>query len=57
MRSLLLHALDLSVQYQLSLWGCVYLALALERDCALLTADARLFRGGRGRHPSIRLVE
>ena len=57
MRSLLLRALDLSVQYQLSLWDCVYLALALERDCALLTADGRLFRGGRGRHPSIRLVE
>jgi predicted nucleic acid-binding protein len=57
MRPLLSHALDLSVQYQLSVWDCVYLALALERDCPVLTADVRLFRGGRGRHPYIRLVQ
>jgi len=56
-RPQLVNALDLSVRYQLSVWDCVYLALALERDCAVLTADARLFRAGRGRHPSIRLVQ
>src|ERR1035437_1469799 len=49
-------ALDLSLQHQLSLWDCVYLGLALERDCAFLTAAQRLFRGGTGRHPSLRLL-
>jgi predicted nucleic acid-binding protein len=53
----LFYALDLSLQYQLSVWDCVYLALALERDCPLLTADLRLFRAGRGRHPSIQLLQ
>lgn len=57
MRPRLVQALDLSVQYRLSMWVCVYLALALERDCPLLTVDVRLFHGGRGRHPSIRLVQ
>jgi len=53
----LFRALDLSLRYQLSLWDCVYLALALEYDCPVLTADLRLFRAGKGRHPSVRLVE
>jgi predicted nucleic acid-binding protein len=57
MRPRLFRALDLSLQYQLSLWDCVYLALALERDCPVLTADRRLFRAGRGRHPSVRLAQ
>jgi predicted nucleic acid-binding protein len=56
-RPRLSRALDLSLQYQLSLWDCVYLALALEYECPLLTADLRLFRAGRSRHPSVRLVE
>jgi len=57
MRPRLLRALDLSVRHQISLWDCIYLALALEYDCPMLTADGRLFRAGRGRHPSIRLVK
>ena len=57
MRPRLFRALDLSVQYQLSLWDCVYLALAVEYDCPVLTADLRLIRGGTGRHPSIRFVQ
>jgi len=56
MRPRLLRALDLSLQYQLSLWDCVYLALALEHDCPVLTADLRLFRGGKSRRPAVRLV-
>jgi predicted nucleic acid-binding protein len=56
MRPLLSRALDLSLQHQLSLWDCVYLALALEHDCPVLTADPRLFRAGRGRYPSLLLV-
>ncbi len=56
-RQLLFRALDLSLEYQLSLWDCVYLALSVEHDCPVLTADRRLFRGGSGRHPSVRLVQ
>jgi predicted nucleic acid-binding protein len=50
------RALDLSLRHQLSLWDCLYLALALEHKCILLTADLRLFRAGNARHPSIQLV-
>ena len=57
MRPRLFRALDLSVRYQLPVWDCVYLALALERDCPVLTADVRQFRGGRGRHPFIQMVK
>ena len=56
-RPLLSRALDLSLRHRMSLWDCVYLALALERGCPFLTADRRLFRAGAGRHPSIRLVQ
>lgn len=54
---LLRHALTLSMENQMSLWDCVYLALAIERDCSLLTANQRLFRTGIGRHQHIRLLE
>ena len=53
----LLRALDLSLQRQLSLWDCIYLALAVEYDCPVLTADRRLFRVGKGAHPPVRLVQ
>ena len=53
---LLGRALDLAIRHQMSLWDCVYLALAIEHDCPLITADQRLFNSGRGRHPSIRLL-
>ena len=49
-------ALDLAASYQLSLWDCVYLALALEYDCPLLAADRRLVRGVRGRHAAVQFV-
>jgi predicted nucleic acid-binding protein len=51
------RALDLPLRHQMSLWDCVYLALALERSCAFLTSDRRLFRAGAGRHPALRLVQ
>lgn len=57
MRSRLPHALDLALRYQLSLWDCVYLSLAIERDCPLVTADRRLVRGAIARHPSLRLLQ
>jgi predicted nucleic acid-binding protein len=53
---LLGRALDLAINGQMSLWDCIYLALAIEHDCQLITADVRLFRNGRGRHPAIRLL-
>ena len=56
-RPLLGPALELALRNHLSLWDCVYLALALEHDCPLITADRRLFRSGRGRHPAKRLLE
>jgi predicted nucleic acid-binding protein len=49
-------ALDISLQHHLSLWDSVYVALALEHDCSLLTADRRLARSGATRHPVIRLL-
>jgi predicted nucleic acid-binding protein len=55
-RPLLPHALELAVDHQISLWDCVYLALAREHNCAFVTADRRLFRGGASRHASIRLL-
>ena len=55
-RPLVSAALDLALRHQMSLWDCVYLALAIEHGCPLLTADRRLFRGGHGPHPSLRLL-
>jgi len=40
-----ISALDLALNNQMSLWDCVYLALAIEHDCPLITADRRLFWG------------
>ena len=57
MRSRLSGALRLALQHHMSLWDCVYLDLALERNCSLLTADRRLFRAGAARHPAIQLVQ
>jgi predicted nucleic acid-binding protein len=55
-RPLLGHALDLALNNQMSLWDCVYLALALEHNCPMITADRRLYKAGIGRHPAIRLL-
>ncbi|HUA61654.1 MAG TPA: type II toxin-antitoxin system VapC family toxin [Verrucomicrobiae bacterium] len=56
-RPLILPSLALSLRYQLSLWDCVYLALAIEHNCPVYTADQRLVRAGKNRYPSIRLVQ
>jgi predicted nucleic acid-binding protein len=56
-RPLLRHALSLALHNQMSLWDCIYLALAVEYECTLLTADRRLFRSGRSRHPAIRYLD
>ena len=56
-RPRLSRALDLSLRRQMSLWDCVYLALALEHNCPVLTADLRLCRAGKGGNPAVRLVQ
>src|SRR5207302_923839 len=56
-RPLLFRALNLSLRHEMSLWDCVYIALATERNCPFLTADVRLFRAGGARHPDIRLIQ
>jgi predicted nucleic acid-binding protein len=56
-RPRIFHALDISLRHQMSLRDCVYIALAMEHDCRLLTVDRRLFRTGGGRHPSLQLVQ
>ncbi len=55
-QQLLGGALDLALERHMSLWDCVYLALAIELDCPMITADRRLFRGHAPRHPAIRLL-
>ena len=57
MRPRLALALEVSLQNHLSLWDGVYVALALEHECPLVTADRRLTRSGAGRHPAIGLLE
>jgi predicted nucleic acid-binding protein len=47
MRPQLPRALDLSLVCQLSLWDCVYVVLALEQDCPVLTADRGFSGPGR----------
>lgn len=52
-QSLLPAALHLSVGHQLSLWDCVYVALAIEHGCSMITSDRRLFRGSVARHAAV----
>jgi predicted nucleic acid-binding protein len=40
----LYQAFSLSLMHQLSLWDCVYLALAIDRRADLVTADRRFHR-------------
>ncbi len=56
MRQFLPLALGLSLQHKLSHWDAVYLALAIEHNCSLITADARLFCSGKTHHPAISLL-
>ena len=56
-RPLVEAALHVAVEGQVSLWDSVYLALALQHRCPLITADRRLFRGRSPRQPAIRLLD
>jgi predicted nucleic acid-binding protein len=52
-----LHAaLSLSLAHQLSLWDSVYLALAIDQRCDLVTADRRLSRAVTRHYPFVRLL-
>lgn len=42
-------AFELSVLHRLSFWDSIYLALAIDKRCDIVTADRR-FRTGAGRH-------
>jgi predicted nucleic acid-binding protein len=55
-RRLLGAALELALATQMSAWDCVYLALAIEQNCPMITANRRLFRGHSPRHPAIRFL-
>jgi predicted nucleic acid-binding protein len=54
--ALLEGAFELAIATQMSVWDSVYLALAIEINCPMITADRRLFRGRSARHPAIRLL-
>lgn len=40
---LLGHALTIALQYQRTVYDSLYLALAVEQDCAMITTDERLY--------------
>src|SRR6185437_2154321 len=56
MRSRIQRAFSIALQHHLSLWDCVYIDLAIEHSCSVITADKRLFRGTTARHASLRLL-
>jgi len=47
-RSRIQSALSIALDRHLSFWDCVYIDLAIEHGCSVLTADKRLFRGAHG---------
>lgn len=54
--SLVDAALALSLQFRRSVYDSLYLALASERSCDLVTADEKLFRSLSPSVPSVRLL-
>ena len=49
-------ALKMAATHHHSYYDCLFLALALERHCGLITADERFFRGMRAAFPMIQLA-
>jgi len=49
-------ALELSVRHRYSFYDCLYVALAIERRCDLLTADERLLNAFHPRMPQVKLL-
>lgn len=56
MGSRIRRALSIALQHHLSLWDCVYIDLAIEHGCSVVTADKRLFRGATARHAALQLL-
>jgi predicted nucleic acid-binding protein len=54
--SLVREALALSLRHHLSLWDCLYLALAIRYRSDLVTADQRLHRAVRPHYPFVALL-
>jgi predicted nucleic acid-binding protein len=54
---LLDDAMELSLRHQLSLWDCVYLALAIRWRANLATADARFHRSVSRHYPFVELIK
>jgi predicted nucleic acid-binding protein len=50
------EALNLSLSHQLSLWECLYLALAIRHRCNVITADRRFYRAARQHYPFVTLL-
>jgi predicted nucleic acid-binding protein len=50
-------ALELAQTHKRSAYDCLYLALALERGCELITGDARFFNAVGSAFPQIKLVD
>jgi len=49
-------ALQLGLTHQHSVYDCLYLALALERQCNLITADEKFYRAFQHTIPEIKLL-
>ena len=49
-------ALELSLIHQLAIYDCLYLALAIENGCDLVTADERFYTGIFRAYPFVRLL-
>ena len=50
------QALRLALAYQQSIYDCLYVALALEGQCELVTADEKLFRTFSPSYPNVKLL-
>jgi predicted nucleic acid-binding protein len=49
-------AFALSLQHQISVWDCLYLALTIDRRADVITADARFYRAVRSHYPFVRML-
>ncbi len=52
----MLSALQLALLHRQTIYDCLYLALALERLCRLVTADEKFFRATSTVYPFVRLL-
>ena len=50
-------AFHLALAHQRPIYDCLYLALALDRRCDLITADESFFRSMRSAYPFVRLLK